>query len=121
MQGLALGMDHEIAADAFDLARPRLVLEEIRPRAIAFNGKNAASLALGLPDTCAVPKLADAGRSDQRIPQGRVNVLARHRGEVNPRTTVWTQAPSRLRVRHPPRPHEQQGVARAGLVAADRR
>lgn len=44
----AHGMDHEIAADAFDPARLRTVLDEVRPHVIAFNGKKAARLAFGL-------------------------------------------------------------------------
>lgn len=48
---IAHGMDHQIARDAFDPARLRLVLEEIRPGAIAFNGKKAARLALGVRDS----------------------------------------------------------------------
>jgi TDG/mug DNA glycosylase family protein len=44
----AHGMDREIAADAFDPARLRMVLDEVRPHAIAFNGKKAARLAFGL-------------------------------------------------------------------------
>jgi double-stranded uracil-DNA glycosylase len=46
----AHGMDHEIAADAFDPARLWTVLDEVRPHAIAFNGKKAARLAFGLRD-----------------------------------------------------------------------
>jgi len=47
----AQGMDHEIARAAFDPARLRLVLDEVRPHVIAFNGKKAARLALGLRDS----------------------------------------------------------------------
>jgi TDG/mug DNA glycosylase family protein len=46
----AHGMDREIAADAFDPARLRTVLDEVRPHAIAFNGKKAARVALRLRD-----------------------------------------------------------------------
>lgn len=45
------GMDREIARDAFDPARLRLVLDDIRPHVIAFNGKKAARIALGLRDS----------------------------------------------------------------------
>jgi TDG/mug DNA glycosylase family protein len=50
----AYGMDHEIAADAFDPARLRMVLDEIRPHAVAFNGKTAARLAFGLRDSAPI-------------------------------------------------------------------
>jgi TDG/mug DNA glycosylase family protein len=44
----AHGMDREIPAAAFDPARLRAVLDEVRPHAIAFNGKKAARVAFGL-------------------------------------------------------------------------
>jgi TDG/mug DNA glycosylase family protein len=47
----AHGTDHEIATDAFNPARLGMVLDEVRPHAIAFNGKKAARLALGLRDS----------------------------------------------------------------------
>jgi hypothetical protein len=47
-------MDHEIATDAFDPARLRTVLDEVRPLAIAFNGKRAARLAFGLRDSAPI-------------------------------------------------------------------
>lgn len=50
----AHGMDYEIAADAFDPARLRTVLEDVRPHAIAFNGKKAARLAFGLRDSAPI-------------------------------------------------------------------
>jgi len=50
----AHGMDHEIAAEAFDPARLRTVLDEFRPHAIAFNGKKAARLAFGLGDSAPI-------------------------------------------------------------------
>lgn len=46
----AHGMDSEIAANAFDPDRLCRVLDEVRPRVIAFNGKKAARLAFGLGD-----------------------------------------------------------------------
>jgi TDG/mug DNA glycosylase family protein len=50
----AHGMDHEIAADAFDPARLRTVLDEVRPHTVAFNGKKAARLALRLRDSAPI-------------------------------------------------------------------
>jgi G:T/U-mismatch repair DNA glycosylase len=50
----AHGMDHEIAADAFDPARLRTVLDEVRPHAIAFNGKKAGRLAFRLRDSAPI-------------------------------------------------------------------
>lgn len=50
----AHGMDREIAADSFDPARLRAVLDEVRPRVIAFNGRKAARLAYGMRDSAPI-------------------------------------------------------------------
>lgn len=62
----AQGMDREIAADAFDPVRLRLVVGETGPHVIAFNGKKAARLALGLRSTARIefgPAPAAIGRT----------------------------------------------------------
>jgi double-stranded uracil-DNA glycosylase len=59
----AHGMDREITADAFDPARLRKVLAEARPHAIAFNGKKAARLTFGLPNSAAI----DVGLTERTL------------------------------------------------------
>lgn len=44
----ASGMDHELPANAFDPARLREVIARCAPLAVAFNGKSAARIALGV-------------------------------------------------------------------------
>jgi TDG/mug DNA glycosylase family protein len=44
----AFGADHELARDAFDAAGFLAKMDRYRPRAIAFNGKFAATMALGV-------------------------------------------------------------------------
>ena len=44
----AFGADHELARDAFDAAGFLAKMQQFRPRAIAFNGKFAATTALGV-------------------------------------------------------------------------
>jgi len=59
----AHGMDHEIATNAFDPARLHTVIDEARPRVIAFNGKKAARLAFGLGGTSPI----DHGPSERLV------------------------------------------------------
>jgi double-stranded uracil-DNA glycosylase len=44
----AFGADHELARDAFDAAGFAAKIERYRPRAVAFDGKFAAKMALGV-------------------------------------------------------------------------
>ena len=44
----AFGADHELARDAFDAAGFARKMQDYRPRAIAFDGKFAAKMALGV-------------------------------------------------------------------------
>ncbi len=51
MSKLGSGMDHEIAADQFDVSRFVETIRHYRPRAIAFTSKRAAAVWLGKSTT----------------------------------------------------------------------
>ena len=64
------GMDHTFKRQSFDPTRFRLVIGQFAPRALAFNGKKAASVYLTRPT-----KLIGYGRQAERIGKTALYVL----------------------------------------------
>jgi TDG/mug DNA glycosylase family protein len=82
------GMDHTLMRHLFDPARFRLAVGQFAPRALAFNGKKAASVYLARPT-----KLIGYGRQAERIGETALYVLPSTSGAAS---GAWSIEPWRI-------------------------
>lgn len=78
-----VGSDHELSAEAMDVASLHAKLKHFRPAAVAFTSKHAASLALGV-------KAPAYGRHPELLQGSVVFVLASPSGRAR---SFWTLTP----------------------------